>query len=103
MPQTLYCNKVAPTMSASGPPYSRMGQCSEVDGLVVQEREREHGVRRIMPIEAERLQGFPDNYTNIPGASDTARYKALGNSMAVPVVRWIAKRMLEVDRQMENM
>lgn len=50
-------------------------------------------VRRLMPIELERLQGFPDDYTNIPGASDSARYKALGNSMAVPVMHWIGKRI----------
>ena len=50
-------------------------------------------VRRLMPIECERLQGFPDNYTNIPGATDSARYKALGNSMAVPVMHWIGQRI----------
>lgn len=50
-------------------------------------------IRRITPLEAERLQGFPDGYTNIPGASDVARYKALGNSMAVPVMRWIGDRI----------
>jgi len=50
-------------------------------------------VRRLTPLECERLQGFPDNYTNIPGASDSARYKALGNSMAVPVMHWIGKRI----------
>ena len=50
-------------------------------------------VRRLMPIECERLQGFSDNFTNIPGASDSARYKALGNSMAVPVMRWIGERI----------
>jgi len=49
--------------------------------------------RWIMPIECERLQGFPDNYTNIPNASDTSRYKALGNSMAVPVMAWLGKRI----------
>jgi site-specific DNA-cytosine methylase len=58
-------------------------------------------VRRLTPVEAERLQGFPDNYTNIPWANkptapDSRRYKALGNSMAVPVMRWIGKRMMEV-------
>jgi DNA (cytosine-5)-methyltransferase 1 len=59
-------------------------------------------VRRLMPIECERLQGFPDNYTNIPGASDSARYKALGNSMAVPVMTWIGKRIQMVENlQME--
>lgn len=39
-------------------------------------------VRRLTPLECERLQGFPDGWTDIPGASDTARYKALGNSVA---------------------
>jgi site-specific DNA-cytosine methylase len=50
-------------------------------------------VRRLTPIECERLQGFPDNYTNIPKAVDGNRYKALGNSMAVPVMRWIGERI----------
>jgi len=50
-------------------------------------------VRRLTPMECERLQGFPDNYTNIPSAADTHRYKALGNSMAVPVMRWIGERI----------
>lgn len=50
-------------------------------------------VRRLTPREAERLQGFPDNYTNIPGAADGPRYKALGNSMAVPVMAWIGRRI----------
>lgn len=43
-------------------------------------------VRRLTPLECERLQGFSDNWTNIPGASDSARYKSLGNSMAVNVM-----------------
>jgi len=51
-------------------------------------------VRRLTPIECERLQGFPDNYTNIKeNCPDGARYKALGNSMAVPVMRWIGERI----------
>jgi DNA (cytosine-5)-methyltransferase 1 len=50
-------------------------------------------VRRLTPMECERLQGFPDNYTNTPTSSDTTRYKALGNSMAVPVMRWIGERI----------
>jgi DNA (cytosine-5)-methyltransferase 1 len=54
-------------------------------------------IRRLMPIECERLQGFPDNYTNITTASDSARYKALGNSMAVPVMKWIGQRINFVD------
>jgi DNA (cytosine-5)-methyltransferase 1 len=52
-------------------------------------------VRRLTPRECERLQGFPDDYTAIPGAADGPRYKALGNSMAVPVMNWIGKRILK--------
>jgi len=55
-----------------------------------------HGaaVRRLTPLECERLQGFPDNYTMITKKTkDTPRYKALGNSMAVPVMRWIGQRI----------
>lgn len=56
-------------------------------------------VRRLTPVECERLQGFPDNYTNIPWrkaaeSPDGPRYKALGNSWAVPVVRWIGDRIV---------
>lgn len=54
-------------------------------------------VRRLTPTECERLQGFPDKYTNIPFRckpdTDGHRYKALGNSKAVPVVRWIGERI----------
>lgn len=62
-------------------------------------------VRRLTPIECERLMGFPDNYTKIPyrgkpseNCPDAPRYKALGNSWAVPVVRWIGKRIDKVLR-----
>jgi DNA (cytosine-5)-methyltransferase 1 len=59
-------------------------------------------VRRLTPREAERLQGFPDDYTLIPyrgkPAADGPRYKALGNSMAVPVMRWIGERIEKVER-----
>jgi len=59
-------------------------------------------VRRLTPVECERLQGFPDNYTNIPWrksdeSPDGPRYKALGNSMAVPVMAWIGRRIQEVE------
>jgi len=50
-------------------------------------------VRRLTPLECERLQGFPDNYTKIRGASDADRYRAVGNSMAIPVCRWLGKRI----------
>ena len=46
-------------------------------------------IRRLTPLECERLQGFPDHWTDIPGASDSARYKALGNSVAVPCVDFV--------------
>ena len=57
-------------------------------------------VRRLTPMECERLQGFPDNYTLIPTGkkpADGPRYKALGNSMAVPVMCWIGERIQKVD------
>jgi site-specific DNA-cytosine methylase len=58
-------------------------------------------VRRLTPTECERLQGFPDGYTDIKHngkpTPDGPRYKALGNSMAVPVMAWIGKRIQEVD------
>ena len=57
----------------------------------------ESQVRRLTPVECERLQGFPDNWTLVPWrgglAPDTLRYKAIGNSMAVPVMRWIGPRI----------
>ena len=55
-------------------------------------------VRRLTPTECERLQGFPDGYTNIKDkCPDGPRYKALGNSMAVPVMKWIGERIQMVD------
>lgn len=58
-------------------------------------------VRRLTPTECERLQGFPDGYTDIPygrkACPDGPRYKALGNSMAVNVMRWIGRRIEMVD------
>jgi len=62
-------------------------------------------VRRLTPIECERLQGFPDDYTNIPWrgkdeSPDGQRYKAMGNSMAVPVMKWIGKRIAEVENEL---
>lgn len=61
-------------------------------------------VRRLTPMECERLQGFPDGWTRIPyrgkpaeECPDGPRYKAIGNSMAVPVMRWIGERIAMVD------
>lgn len=50
-------------------------------------------VRRLTPVECERLQGFPDNWTD--GQADSNRYKQMGNAVAVPVVSWIINRMVE--------
>lgn len=132
-----FCSDVSPTISASGPPFSRPGndyvetealvcQCPPLmlkdcegkpgggKGLLIgedksftlscnQDQSMFHhaAVRRLTPLEAERLQGFPDGYTNIPfkgkPAPDGARYKALGNSMAVPCMAWIGKRIQAVE------
>ena len=63
-----------------------------------------NAVRRLTPTECERLQGFPDNYTQIPyrkkdaeNCPDSPRYKAMGNSMAVPVMKWIGERIQMVE------
>lgn len=79
---------VAATMGTPGSSINASGPTVMVD----------MAVRRLTPVECERLQGFPDNYTNIPWrkaseAPDGPRYKALGNSWAVPVVRWIGARI----------
>jgi site-specific DNA-cytosine methylase len=67
-------------------------------GMVMQSM----AVRRLTPVECERLQGFPDTYTDImskgKATPDGPRYKALGNSMAVPVMAWIGKRINEVEQ-----
>ena len=67
-------------------------------GSFVKER---MAVRRLLPVECERLQGLPDDYTLIPyrgkPAADGPRYRAIGNSMAVPVMRWIGRRIQLVD------
>ncbi len=69
-------------------------------------RPADFAVRRLTPIECERLQGFPDDWTRIPyrgkpaeQCPDSPRYKACGNSMAVPVMRWIGERIEKVNRE----
>ncbi|EOX0650832.1 phage N-6-adenine-methyltransferase [Morganella morganii] len=69
----------------------------------------EDGVRRLTPVECERLQGFPDNHTQISwrgkdaaDCPDGPRYRAIGNSMAVPVMRWIGERILAALPQEET-
>ena len=71
-------------------------QAKDATDLVV-ESDRQHAqlIRRLTPLECERLQGFPDDWTNIPGASDSARYRALGNSVAIPCVEFIMRSLKE--------
>jgi site-specific DNA-cytosine methylase len=125
---------VAPTIGASGPPYSRTGnERVEAEALAVTTHPTvttctgvrqgcsieamsslsamsnagafpTMAVRRLTPVECERLQGFPDNWSRISWKGkpeeecpDGPRYKACGNSMAVPVMRWIGERIAAVD------
>ena len=53
-------------------------------------------VRRLTPTECERLQGFPDGWTAVGGQSDSARYRQLGNAVAVPVAEWITRRIVDI-------
>jgi DNA (cytosine-5)-methyltransferase 1 len=75
----------------------RGGEGGRVDGVMTAQM----AVRRLTPRECERLQGFPDDYTLVEYrgklAADGPRYKALGNSMAVPVMHWIGQRIAAVD------
>lgn len=59
-------------------------------------------VRRLTPVECLRLQGFPDNYLDLPGAADGPKYRAIGNSMAVPVMAWIGRRIQEIGTKQEK-
>jgi DNA (cytosine-5)-methyltransferase 1 len=78
---------------AGGPSYT----LNSMHGHDVHAIESSMAVRRLTPRECERLQGFPDDYTLVEyrkkPAADGPRYKALGNSMAVPVMRWIGERI----------
>lgn len=82
-------SEISPTLSAGG---GKPGQGYSAVRYGMQ-------VRRLTPTECERLQGFPDGYTLVPvgkkQSADGPRYKALGNSMAVPVMRWIGKRVAD--------
>jgi len=122
-----YCTKVAPTITSSASGWSRPGNvATEPDTYIAVDTYngtiqgnitatmtadmagpthsgpkvmQNMAVRRLTEIECERLQGFPDNYTNIrENCPSGARYKALGNSMAVPVMRWIGERINNYER-----
>jgi DNA (cytosine-5)-methyltransferase 1 len=95
---------VAPTLTASNDP-SRSPQSTEITGQVAAVYATTMAVRRLTPVECERLQGFPDGYTDIPWRSkeqspDGLRYKAMGNSMAVPCMKWIGQRIMEIDNDL---
>ena len=66
-------------------------QHKDATDLVLQGTDQPRLIRRLTPLECERLQGFPDNWTAIPNASDSARYKALGNSVAIPCVDYVLR------------
>ena len=74
------------------PSYTLTASSQARHGVVATD-ENESVVRRLTPVECERLQGFPDNWTE--GQADTHRYKQMGNAVAVPVVEWIVKRLME--------
>jgi DNA (cytosine-5)-methyltransferase 1 len=80
---------------------TRVGALRSASGGSSRDYVAASAVRRLTPFECERLQGFPDGYTAIPYrrgmAADGPRYKALGNSMAVPVMRWIGERIQAVE------
>jgi len=78
-----------------------VGRNQGLECCVAFSQSQHRGVRRLTPVECERLQGFPDDYTLVPfrrgkPAADGPRYKAIGNSMAVSVMRWIGERISEV-------
>ena len=64
---------------------------ASLGNVLMPEKEAAHLIRRLTPLECERLQGFPDGWTDLPGASDSARYKALGNSVAIPCVDFVLR------------
>jgi DNA (cytosine-5)-methyltransferase 1 len=97
--QSVEADGITPTLRAM----NALGRDNAGGQLAVQ-----HGmaVRRLTPVECERLQGFPSNYTRIPwrrkaaeDCPDGPRYRALGNSMAVPVMAWLGRRIKNVGKQ----
>ena len=86
---------LAPTLTASNNP-SRSPQSSEVTRQIGAVNKAIGTVRRLTPTECERLQGFPDGWTYVEGASDSARYKALGNSVAIPCVDFTIGKVARV-------
>ena len=91
-PQAIGSSEVSGTLRAN-PGSGWRSNGTPVEAVAIQNM----AVRRLTPVECERLQGFPDGYTDIKEkCPDGPRYKALGNSMAVPVMAWIGKRIQEM-------
>ena len=61
--------------------------------------QQDNKLRRFTPLECERLMGFPDNYTDVFSAKPTARYQAIGNSWAIPVIEWLGDRIINVQNR----
>ena len=102
----VFQSKASPSQSMNPAGVSPSIDVGKSDGLAVY---GQHAVRRLTPRECERLQGFSDNFTRIPyrgkpasKCPDGPRYKALGNSMAVPVMRWIGERIELFHNQNNN-
>lgn len=91
-------NYVIGTLAAGAHPGGFNGQ--DIQSNIYSFYEKE--IRRLTPLEWERLQGFPDHYTAIPGAKDSPRYRAIGNSMAVPVMHWAGRRIDRVHKILQS-
>jgi site-specific DNA-cytosine methylase len=99
---------IAPTLTASNDP-SRSPQSSEITNQIKAVHQATMSIRRLTPRECERLQGFPDDWTLIPYRNKSAdqcpdgpRYKACGNSMAVPCMAYLGKRIQMVEDIINN-
>lgn len=97
-----HMEECCPTQSArqyKDPPIVALSNGDDVCGTLCARDYKGVGyiVRRLMPVECERLQGFPDGWTDLGGSPDAPRYKACGNSMAVPVINYIGRRIEAVD------
>jgi site-specific DNA-cytosine methylase len=102
-PHGVATQNIAPTLTASNDP-SRSPQSSEVTNQIKAVHQATMAIRRLTPRECERLQGFPDDWTLIPYRNKSAdqcpdgpRYKACGNSMAVPCMAYLGRRIQMVD------
>ena len=95
VPLAMGSSKISGTLRAN-PGSGWRSNGTPVEAVAIQNM----AVRRLTEVECERLQGFPDNYTNIKeNCPSGVRYKALGNSMAVPVMRWIGERINEYEQR----